>query len=491
MGESEKRVIGVAREGVSPENAKDADPRVVLAPDHVGEIVTHGFPVMVEAGAGARMGYCDAAYVEAGAHVCSKQQVYGSADLLVKFKGPAHDDVFLMKPGSTAFCMAHVKSHPDRLRAFRERNVTLIGMERLLQPRPAPTMDDVVGSQAVLFGLQGFSARSTRVVLIGFSPALAAAVRQAACFNVEAITFVAPGQADDMKAVDTPDTLVLWDEGAWRAGSPPRFEHARVMNMATFREPEIGRALQKVSLLAPRPEYGIRKIQCFRETGMSAADYGLQLLLDHSTRHVSAETVTACILGYGRVAMGAAEALVEQGVGRVHVLGRRQTAPGEIASWLQLSDLVVNGAEPRANEPRRFLISREHCATALQKGAVLVDMIGGSPDYPCPVEEIVSARSPSDPHFEKNGRFYASVWGWAILGRARQTNQMYGRQITDVLLHEDKLAYTPREWSDALNAAIITDARAHDGCTGCGGCETAGGCRKPQPFDDELPALWA
>jgi alanine dehydrogenase len=74
--------IGVAKE------IKQQEYRVALTPAGARELVQRGHEVLVEAGAGIGSAFPDDAYERAGATIAPVDDVWGSADLLLKVKEP-------------------------------------------------------------------------------------------------------------------------------------------------------------------------------------------------------------------------------------------------------------------------------------------------------------------------------------------------------------------------------------------------------------------
>ncbi len=66
-----------------PKETTTGERRVALVPETVGRLVKAGFQVIVDAGAGERAGFPDAAYGEAGATVeTDPEALFGAADLV-------------------------------------------------------------------------------------------------------------------------------------------------------------------------------------------------------------------------------------------------------------------------------------------------------------------------------------------------------------------------------------------------------------------------
>ena len=74
--------VGVARE------VKQREYRVALTPAGALELVQRGHEVVVEEGAGVGSGFADGAYVAVGARIAPVEDVWSSAELLLKVKEP-------------------------------------------------------------------------------------------------------------------------------------------------------------------------------------------------------------------------------------------------------------------------------------------------------------------------------------------------------------------------------------------------------------------
>src|SRR5471030_2015959 len=444
-------LVGLAKEGVSLENPTDCDPRVALLPDSVRALSNAGISVLVEEGAGSRLGISDDSYRGSGAQIVDTASLFTRADIVTKLKAPALDNVSKMKKGSIVFCMAHAESFPARVVEFEKLKINLVGMENLLDHFSQPSDDELAGAVAIALGFGNQSPTLFDLVVVGFSPIIAAAIRYAAQLGVASIRVLHPSRISESEIFDRDNTLVIHDDVS--STKLQNLTRARVLSLDRYRTREVLNSVRLLKSLVSTPNPKMRRIQSLRETGICGAAHGLQL----SNRLASTKEALrhACVLGYGHVAMGALEVLVENGV-ETFVLGRRQTAPGEIEKWLASARLIINGAELRRNEIRRFLITQQHCDTVVAPGSVIVDLIGGSPVNRSPVEPITQMTYPDAPDFERNGRWYSAVWGWGILGKARETAEQYSRQILSVLLTDEKLVNPISTWPTNLLAAMVS-----------------------------------
>src|SRR5512138_3197739 len=87
-----------------PKEVKTHEYRVGLVPGSVRELVHHGHQVVVEAGAGAAIGFDDADYRAAGAAIATDAaEVFAATELIVKVKEPQPKEVAALREGQVLF----------------------------------------------------------------------------------------------------------------------------------------------------------------------------------------------------------------------------------------------------------------------------------------------------------------------------------------------------------------------------------------------------
>src|SRR5690349_13461282 len=92
-----------------PKEVKTHEYRVGLTPGSVRELVHHGHRVIVEAGAGAGIGFHDETYQAAGAAIAADAaEVFVSAELIVKVKEPQPSEAALLRDGQVLFTYLHL-----------------------------------------------------------------------------------------------------------------------------------------------------------------------------------------------------------------------------------------------------------------------------------------------------------------------------------------------------------------------------------------------
>jgi alanine dehydrogenase len=136
-----------------PREIKDSEYRVGLVPSTVRELTANAHQVIVERGAGSGAGLTDADYRAAGAEiVADADQIYGSAELIVKVKEPLAAERKKLKPGQVLFTYLHLAPDPLQTADLMAAGVIAIAYETVTSPQgtlPLLTpMSEVAGRMA-------------------------------------------------------------------------------------------------------------------------------------------------------------------------------------------------------------------------------------------------------------------------------------------------------------------------------------------------------
>jgi alanine dehydrogenase len=144
-------VVGVVTE------IKPAERRVALTPAGAAELDARGARVLVQRGAGDGSGFDDAAYVAAGAEIApSAEDVWGTADLLLKVKEPIEPEYGLLRDDLTLFTYLHLAADRPLIDALVGAGTTAIAYETVEDrdgrlPLLAP-MSEIAGRLATQAG---------------------------------------------------------------------------------------------------------------------------------------------------------------------------------------------------------------------------------------------------------------------------------------------------------------------------------------------------
>lgn len=156
-----------------PRERKPGECRVAITPDGAGSLRTVGAKVLIEKNAGELSGFADAEYQKAGAEIIADlSELWAKADLLLKVKEPAPEELSLFRPGLTVFSFLHPAVAPEMMHALLESEVigldydlvsTADGRLPILEP-----MSVIAGKLAIQCGAVALQSRDGgRGVLLG------------------------------------------------------------------------------------------------------------------------------------------------------------------------------------------------------------------------------------------------------------------------------------------------------------------------------------
>jgi alanine dehydrogenase len=140
-----------------PKEIKNNEYRIGLTPAGVTELAHAGHEVLVERGGGASIGFDDAAYGAAGAHIAADAaEVFARSDMIVKVKEPQPDECRALRKGQVLFTYLHLAPDPRQAELLLASGATAIAYETVTGrdgglPLLAP-MSEVAGRMAVQAG---------------------------------------------------------------------------------------------------------------------------------------------------------------------------------------------------------------------------------------------------------------------------------------------------------------------------------------------------
>lgn len=122
-------IIGV------PKEIKNNENRVGMTPAGVAELVKHGHEVVVQASAGCNSGFQDEEYAAAGARILPAiEDVYATAEMIVKVKEPIRPEYGLIRPGQVVFTYFHFAADRELTEAMIEAYGVCIAYETVENP---------------------------------------------------------------------------------------------------------------------------------------------------------------------------------------------------------------------------------------------------------------------------------------------------------------------------------------------------------------------
>jgi alanine dehydrogenase len=164
-----------------PKEIKVHEYRVGLVPAAVRELVESGHEVAVQTGAAAGIGFADADYQRVGAKIVpSAEEVFATAELVVKVKEPQPHECARLRRGQVLFTYLHLAADLAQAQALQKSGATCIAYETVTAPDgtlPLLTpMSEVAGRMSVQVGAYCLQkANGGRGVLLGGVPGVAPA----------------------------------------------------------------------------------------------------------------------------------------------------------------------------------------------------------------------------------------------------------------------------------------------------------------------------
>jgi alanine dehydrogenase len=164
-----------------PREVKNHEYRVAITPAGVNELVRHGHDVVVEKDAGLGSSISNEDYAATGAKILgTADEVWGSAELILKVKEPVAAEYHRMRERQTLFTYLHLAADKPLTEELVRRNVTAIAYETVELPdRSLPLlapMSEVAGRLAPQVGAHTLMrAQGGRGVLMGGVPGVYAA----------------------------------------------------------------------------------------------------------------------------------------------------------------------------------------------------------------------------------------------------------------------------------------------------------------------------
>lgn len=159
-----------------PTEVKSQEYRVAITPAGVMELCRHGHEVRIQAGAGIGSSIPDADFIAAGARIVpTADDVWSSAELILKVKEPIAEEYPRMRAGQVIFTYLHLAASRECTDALLASGATAIAYETVERPDGSlpllAPMSEVAGRLAPQVGAYALMrANGGRGVLMGGVP---------------------------------------------------------------------------------------------------------------------------------------------------------------------------------------------------------------------------------------------------------------------------------------------------------------------------------
>lgn len=164
-----------------PKEIKNFEYRVGLVPGSVRELISNGHQVMIQKGAGEKIGFEDSDYQSAGARIIdTAEEIFKQADMIIKVKEPQPNECRMLRPNQILFTYLHLAPDPEQAKLLQESGCIAIAYETVTNhhgglPLLAP-MSEVAGRMSIQAGATSLEIKNGgRGMLLGGVPGVDAA----------------------------------------------------------------------------------------------------------------------------------------------------------------------------------------------------------------------------------------------------------------------------------------------------------------------------
>lgn len=164
-----------------PKEIKNFEYRVGLVPSSVRELIEHGHQIVIQKGAGDKIGFTDQMYENVGARIANTaEEIFQQAEMIIKVKEPQAEECKMLRENQVLFTYLHLAPDPDQAKLLQESGCVAIAYETVTNrngglPLLAP-MSEVAGRMAIQAGANSLEIKNGgRGMLLGGVPGVAPA----------------------------------------------------------------------------------------------------------------------------------------------------------------------------------------------------------------------------------------------------------------------------------------------------------------------------
>ena len=250
----------------TPREILDGENRVAMTPDSAKQLQKLGYECLVESGAGARAGFSDDTYRDAGVSVVdSADALWGQSDIIAKVRIPTTAELEHLTADKTLISFFNPAGNEEGMEIAKAKGASVIAMEMVPRISRAQKMDalssmaNIAGYRAVIEAGNNFGRFFTgqvtaagkvppaKVLVVGAGVAGLAAIGTSTSLGAITYAFdVRPEVAEQVESMGAEFVYLDFEEeqqdgaatGGYAAVSSPEFREAQ---LAKFRElaPEV------------------------------------------------------------------------------------------------------------------------------------------------------------------------------------------------------------------------------------------------------------
>lgn len=135
--------------GVLLEQAPET--RVALLPEAISQVISLKAKIAVEQGAGAKAFAGDQDYLDAGADILTRAELFKQSDLILKVNPPVDEEIGMLRTGQVILGTFNPLSDLEMVKSIRSKGVTAFSLDAVPRITRAQAMD-VLSSMATVAG---------------------------------------------------------------------------------------------------------------------------------------------------------------------------------------------------------------------------------------------------------------------------------------------------------------------------------------------------
>ncbi|WP_371398820.1 Re/Si-specific NAD(P)(+) transhydrogenase subunit alpha [Marinovum algicola] len=245
----------------TPKEIFEGEARVAMTPDSARQLQKLGYDCLIEAGAGAKAGFSDDLYREAGVTVVDgAEALWSQADIIAKVRQPSEAELDYLSADKTLISFFNPAGNETGMEAAKAKGASVIAMEMVPRISRAQKMDalssmaNIAGYRAVIEAGNNFGRFFTgqvtaagkvppaKVLVVGAGVAGLAAIGTSTSLGAITYAFdVRPEVAEQVESMGAEFVYLDFEEeqqdgaatGGYAAVSSPEFREAQ---LAKFRE---------------------------------------------------------------------------------------------------------------------------------------------------------------------------------------------------------------------------------------------------------------
>lgn len=165
-------VIGVPKEN------QETEKRVPITPEAVSLLVSSGYRVLFQAGAGFTINYSDSYYADSGAEIVETAQEVFQADIILKIMPPTYEELEMMRPRTTVYSFLYLHNlSKSLLEHMMEKRINALAYEMIYDHTGASpfvtSISEIEGATSITLAAELLSnANGGKGILLGGIPGI-------------------------------------------------------------------------------------------------------------------------------------------------------------------------------------------------------------------------------------------------------------------------------------------------------------------------------